>query len=475
MSLNLRIFLAYFFVVGVAISLLLNVLLSELKPSVRQSTEDALVDMSNLLAEIVSEDFTAHQFGNRRFAASMDRFLERSSRARIYSIDKPASLIRVYITDAQGVVRYDSEKTAVGQDYSRWNDVYLTLRGKYGARSTPSDPDDEFSAVMHVAAPILKGDEIVGVLTVAKPNLSVQPFIDIAREKIQSRGVLLVLISLFVAVVLSWWLTSSIRKLVRYSDKIARGERLPVPEISETELAKLAGSIDNMRRQLEGKEYVEKYVHALTHELKSPVSAIKGASEIINADMPAVDLSHFMSNIQYEVDRIDEMINRLLALVTVEKREVLEQIELVDMVEVIGAVMESKQLLLAGKGLELNCNLPSHALTTGDRFLLTQLFDNVLQNAVDFSLANGTITVEISGTERLVLTVRDHGVGIPDFAVNKIFDRFYSLARPVSKKKSSGLGLSFVKQIVELHGGKITVENQRDDGVLVTVILLRST
>jgi len=471
MSLNLRIFLAYFFIVGVAISLLLNVLLSELKPGVRQSTEDALVDMSNLLAEVVTTDFIAGQIGEQNFASSMDRFLKRSYPARISSIDKARSLIRVYITDARGTVIYDSSKVALGQDYSRWNDVYLTLRGKYGARSTQSDPDDEFSTVMHVAAPIRNGEEIVGVLTVAKPNVTVQPFIDIAREKIQTRGVLLVLLSVIVAVALSWWLTSSIRRLVRYSDEIGQGKRLPVPKLRETELAKLADSIDNMKRQLEGKEYVEKYVHALTHELKGPVSAIKGAAEIIGPQMPAQDLTRFMGNIQYEVDRIDEMINRLLALVAVERTETLEQIESVDLVEVIKSVLESKQLLLREKALKSSCTLPAQAVTSGDRFLLTQLVDNILQNAIDFSLEDGVITIEISCDDRLVLTVRDFGIGIPDYAIGKIFDRFYSLARPASQKKSSGLGLCFVKQITDLHDGKITVENQQDAGVLVTVTL----
>jgi two-component system sensor histidine kinase CreC len=324
---------------------------------------------------------------------------------------------------------------------------------------------------MHVAAPIRNEGKIVGVLTVAKPNVTVQPFIDIAREKIQTRGVLLVLISVIVAVALSWWLTSSIRRLVHYADEIGQGKRLPVPKLRETELAKLAASIDNMRRQLEGKEYVEKYVHALTHELKSPVSAIQGAAEIISPQMPAEDLTRFRGNIQYEADRIDEMINRLLALVAVERTETLEHIESVNMVEVVNGVLEGKQLLLQERALKTSSTFPAQAVTSGDRFLLTQLVDNILQNAIDFSLEDGLITIEISCEDRLVLTVRDCGIGIPDYATGKIFDRFYSLARPDSQKKSSGLGLCFVKQIADLHQGNITVENQQDAGVLVTVTL----
>ena len=69
----------------------------------------------------------------------------------------------------------DSSGVAVGQDYSRWNDVYLTLRGEYGARSSRSDPDDANSSVMHVGAPIRDNGKLIGVVTVAKPNSSLQP------------------------------------------------------------------------------------------------------------------------------------------------------------------------------------------------------------------------------------------------------------------------------------------------------------
>jgi len=493
-SLNLRIFIAYFIIVGAAIALLLNVFISELKPGIRQSTEETLVDMSNLLAELVADDFYVSQansskFDHQSFKLGVERFLERSYRAKIYSFDKPDSSLRIYMTDVVGKVVYDSANLAVGEDYSRWNDVYLTLRGKYGARSSLQDPSDQFSSVMHVAAPIKHGHEIIGVLTVAKPNISVQPFIDKARRKINVWGISLVVLSLFVAVALSYWLTRSIRQLVHYSDIIARGESSRVPNLRETELAKLANAIDRMRRQLEGKDYVEQYVHSLTHELKSPVSAIKGASEIINPEMSPDELACFMSNIQYEANRIDEMINRLLALAAIERRDNLQNAEPVDLVELVGQIRETKRSLLLEKQIGFSVILPESAFTFGDQFLLIQLLDNILQNAIDFSFKNSSIelgiTEESSATsnrtiageknttqeERWLLTVRDHGEGIPDYAKSKIFDRFYSLARPITKKKSSGLGLSFVKQIINLHDGNIQIDNQTDGGVLVSIIL----
>ncbi|ECM9761983.1 two-component system sensor histidine kinase CreC, partial [Salmonella enterica subsp. enterica serovar Typhimurium] len=90
--------------------------------------------------------------------------------ANIAGINKVRNEYHVYMTDAQGKVVFDSAGNALGQDYSRWNDVWLTLRGQYGARSTRSDPDDDSSSVMYIAAPVMDNGRIIGVLSVGKPN-----------------------------------------------------------------------------------------------------------------------------------------------------------------------------------------------------------------------------------------------------------------------------------------------------------------
>lgn len=471
MSLTLRIFLAYFLIVVIASILFLNVFMSELKPGIRQSSEDSLVDTANILAELVAPEFTDNPDQLANFASAVERFLHRAYLADIYSIDKKSTAIRIYVTDDKGIVRFDSSNKDIGADYSKWNDVYLTLRGKYGARSTKSDPDDEFSTVMHVAAPIKSGNTIAGVLTVAKPNFSVQPFIDMAYKKIIERGLLLVIVSLAIALTISFILTRSIRKLVQYADNISHGKKVSIPIVHETELANLASSIDYMRSELEGKDYVEKYVFALTHELKSPVSAIRGASEILNPLMSEEDQNKFIGNIQFEAHRIDDMINRLLSLVTVENQKALNEIKKLDLIVVIGQVIQTKESQLAKLGIVVEQNTPQELFVYGDIFLLSQALDNLLQNAIDFSAQHSSINVTAVISEHIKITIEDQGSGIPEYALAKIFDRFYSLARASSGKKSSGLGLCFVKQIAELHGGSIQLENNQGIGVKASLNL----
>ena len=471
MSINLRIFVGYFVIVVIASILLLNLFMSELKPGMRQSSEDSLVDTANLLAELVSPEFIKKPQKLPNFTNAIEHFLKRKYQAEIASINKNSSTIRVYITDHKGTIVYDTLSENIGSDYSQWNDVYLTLRGHYGARSTPSDPNDTLSTVMYVAAPIMSGDNIIGVLTVAKPNFSVQPFIDMAYRKIIERGVLLVLLSLIIALTISFLITRSIRKLVKYADDISHGKKTRIPVVYAGELAGLASSIDNMRRELEGKDYVEKYVHALTHELKSPVSAIKGASEILNSTMSKQDQDKFIGNIQFEANRIDDMVNRLLALVTVEKQQALEQIIKLDLIKVVEQTIQTKTAQITTLNLSVVKTLPEKLTVYGDAFLLSQALDNLLQNAIDFSHPNGCIRIEIVISDQIEIMIQDSGSGIPEYAIDKIFDRFYSLTRPITQKKSSGLGLCFVKQIAELHQGTVGLKNNLKGGVKATFTL----
>jgi two-component system sensor histidine kinase CreC len=102
----------------------------------------------------------------------------------------------------------------------------------------------------------------------------------------------------------------------------------------------------------------------------------------------------------------------------------------------------------------------------GDPFLLHQALSNLLQNAIDFSTARGSIRIAATtGSDRVSIIVEDEGPGIPDFAKERVFERFFSLQRPGTGKKSTGLGLNFVKEVALLHGGEIRLENLPEGGL----------
>lgn len=472
MKISVRIFLGYFLIVGLAAYFLLNTFIAQLRPGVRQSVEEVMVDVANLLAELVEREVAAGSMSDGEFARGMQDFLQRELNANIWDLKKSNPSLRVYIADRKGRLIYDSEGAPPGADYSRWRDVYLTLRGEYGARSTPLDPADELSTVMHVAAPIRRGDEIVGVLTVAKPNSSAQPFIEISEQKMTRISLLLVASSLLIGLFFSWWFTHSIRSLAQYARKVSRGERASLPEIQESELSELGHAMERMRQELEGKGYVENYIHTLTHEMKSPLSAIKGAAELLQEEMPAGEREKFLRNILGEAGRLQDLVSRMLDLALVEKRQSLQDIETADLDGLVDEVVSIKAVEIKTRDLRISIDVPPALKVRGERFLLRQALLNLLDNAIAFSHAGGEIHIKAREQGgNCEITVIDGGPGIPEYARERVFERFYSLPRPDSGRKSTGLGLSFVREAIALHRGSVLLENLPQGGLAARLVL----
>jgi two-component system, OmpR family, sensor histidine kinase CreC len=466
---GLRVLLGYFLIVALAALLVAQVFVQQVKPGVRQAMEDTLVDSANLLAELARDDLLAGRIGEGGFARGVRALRDRDIGAGIWGFDKRRAHYRIYVTDARGIVVFDSEGRDVGADYSRWNDVYLTLRGRYGARSTRSDPDDEASSVMHVAAPIRDdAGRIVGVLTVAKPNLAMAPFIARSQAVVVRWGWVLMGAALLVGLVAAWWLSRQLAGLRRYADAATAGERAVLPRLAG-EFADLGRALETMRARLEGKQYVEQYVHSLTHELKSPLAAIRGAAELLEdpagAGMEPADRARFAASIRAQSERLADMVDKLLALAAVEHRQRLEHPEAVD----VGALLEdaardfAPRLRQAGVTLETAID-PGLPAVRADAFLLRQAIDNLVENALDFSPRGGTIAVAAKASAGAVaIEVADDGPGVPAYALPRVFERFYSLPRPDGGSRSSGLGLCFVAEVAALHGGRARLAN-RDCG-----------
>ena len=184
MRIGLRLLLGFFLVLGLSLFVVLRVLLDEVKPGTRLAMEDSLIDAAYTLAQLATPDMKAGTMADGFFARSLQGLHTARPGANIGGFSKDRIDYRISITDAQGIVRFDTQPEAVGQDHSRWNDVVRTLRGEYGARSSPASPDDVDNTVMHVAAPIRDGDRIIGVLTVSRPNQRLQPYIDRSEQRI---------------------------------------------------------------------------------------------------------------------------------------------------------------------------------------------------------------------------------------------------------------------------------------------------
>ncbi|BBP61973.1 two-component system sensor histidine kinase CreC [Pseudomonas sp. St316] len=460
MSLGIRIFLVYVLFIALTGYFVLGTVIEQIRPGVRQSTEETLVDTANLMAEILRDDFKAGTLNQNRWPQLLKAYGERQPAATIWGLPKNQVSHRIYVTDAKGTVVLDSSGVAVGQDYSRWNDVYLTLRGHYGARSSRSDPDDPASSVMHVGAPIRDNGRIIGAVTVAKPNSSLQPYIDRTERRLLLYGAGLIVLGLVLGALLSWWLSSALRRLTGYAQAVSQGQRVEVPHYRGGEFEQLAGAVEHMRTQLEGKAYVERYVHTLTHELKSPLAAIRGAAELLQSDMPAAQHQRFVSNIGNESVRMQQLIERLLNLAQIEQRQGLEEEVAVPLAALMDELLEARGGWIESRQLRVEQHIAADLVLTGEPFLLRQALGNLLENALDFTPVNGLlrISAERSGN-RIEIRLFNQAAPIPDYALPRLSERFYSLPRPDSGRKSTGLGLNFVEEVVQLHGGAFGIGN----------------
>ena len=472
MKIGLRILLGYFVIVAIAGILLMRVFVQEVKPGVRQAMEDTLADTANVLAELATDDMLAGRIADGQFARRIDALRGRDLGAEIWDLEKRRVSYRVTVTDARGVVVYDSAGIDVGRDNSRWNDVYLTLRGRYGARSTRSDPDDEGSSVMHVAAPIRRGGDIVGVLTVAKPNRAIEPFIQRSEGTVRRWGLVLLGAALTIGLFAAWWLSRQLGGLQRYARAVTAGERATLPT-SAGEFADLGRALETMRDRLEGKQYVERYVHSLTHELKAPLTAIRGAAELLSdAALPAVDRQRFASHVDEQSARMAQTIDKLLALAAVESRQRIEQPEAVDLAALTGSVADAFAVRAERAGVSLAASLDEAIVVEGDAFLLRQAVSNLFDNALAHAPRGSTVTWRLAGEgDCALLEIVDAGPGVPDYAVGRVFERFYSLPRPDGGGRSSGLGLPFVAEVAELHGGRASLRNGEAGGAVASLAL----
>jgi two-component system sensor histidine kinase CreC len=434
--------------------------------------EESMNDSATILSSIVCEQMQSGEFLIRDdLQSGLTKAAARTFSANIYNFVKTNSNLRVLITDHTGIVMFDSLGQDEGIDYSTWRDVRLTLEGKYGARATHEIEGDPNSLTFYVASPLTMNGEILGVLSVGKPVSSVQPFMKRAKNRLIITGIIAVSFILLLQVLISSWVTKPIRTLITYARAVRDGRKTPRPTLSHGDMGNLANAFEEMRSALENRKYVENYVQTLTHEMKSPLAAIRGASELLQEDMPEKQRQRFLENIQTETGRMHELIDRMLDLAGVENRQELHDPEPIDIPQLIQETVDSLQPVIRKKNLQLDQHLEPLKLT-GERFLLRQALGNLFQNAIEFSPADGTIQIcAHEEDDRIIIEINDEGPGIPVYARERIFERFYSLPRPDSGNKSSGLGLNFVREAAALHNGTIELTPRETGGTAATLSL----
>jgi two-component system sensor histidine kinase CreC len=178
-----------------------------------------------------------------------------------------------------------------------------------------------------------------------------------------------------------------------------------------------------------------------------------------------------VANIDQESLRMQQLIERLLHLAQVEQRQGLEEQVEIALRALVESLLDAQMARMENAGIWVENMIDVSALVLGERFLLRQALANVLDNALDFTPTGGLLRFTVETQDKHVaLRVFNQGPAIPDYALGRLSERFYSLPRPGTGRKSTGLGLNFVAEVMQLHSGRLQVENT-DGGVLVCLML----
>lgn len=541
LSIFFRIWLALVAIILIASSLVYDQLFERVEPTSKQVIEDTLVDTGKLLSATFLQPLQSGQLQNERYQAQLDKAFAKtadnpvspeSSLAKLNGTfdgkfndkatlktlstwfnQKTHSSFRVYVTDSKGKVIYDSlpndNGNAEGQDYSQWNDVYLTLQGKYGARSSRNNQADSDTTVMYVAQPITNAQgKLIGVVSVGKPVATILPYINVARQRMLTTSISIMVLSILFAGLVAWWLQQSIAMVTRYTRSLATDTAKPSFYLGK-ELNELTDTIEDMKHKLENKSYVTDYVHTLTHELKSPLTAIKASGELLaDVDLDAEDRQLLSQTIGEQSEKLQSLIDRLLLLAKVEQPNFRLDTQPINAGELILSLVGNQLPRMQKRELSTSFTLNGKACTTtqliekidpvlADEFWLSQAVENLISNAIffadkqidiDFAVAPTTGTLAKHQTtanakpKNLTIKISNDGASIPEYALDKVFDRYFSLShqansqsnknRKDSNHKGNGLGLTLAKQVLEHHNGQISISNNPNGaGVTVTLVL----
>ena len=465
MSIFVRLFLVYGLALTLGGVLLLRDVQQQIRPGMKDVLEDTLADNAQAFAALLAPALENGSIRTPAWQPQLRARLARPQDIHIHQHHKTANRQQLIITDAAGIVLFHSDAAETGKDYSRWNDILRTLRGQYGARSTDS--------TMYTAAAIRASDgRLLGVVSLGKPSTDLAPYQRRTEHDLRHSGLLYLGATLALIALLTLWIRRSIDRVRRYAT--AHAPIPPAPRFHlASELNRLTAAIGKMRRELEDRAYVTRYIETLTHELKSPLTAISASAELLQDDLPAADRARFAKNIGQQSARLHRLVQRLLQLSRIEKEPVHKQP--LDLAALWHKQQREQQPRLAQKALTLRL-IHNGAATTAvtsiplnaDPFWLEQALTNLLDNAIREAPQGSTITLAVSQTRhstRLAL----HNLTrepVPDYALPRLFERYYTLNR----KENSGLGLTLVAQIAEQHGGSVQAEN-RDGGLQITLEL----
>ena len=261
-------------------------------------------------------------------------------------------------------------------------------------------------------------------------------------------------------------------QLIRPIDTMAEhlDDRMAVPAYRELE--PFADKIRSQHEKiLEAAKSRQDFTANISHELKTPLTAISGYAELIeNRMIDGAHAVHIAQQIRHNSDRLLSLINDIIRLSELDHQEIPRKFEPVNLYKLAEDTCKALRISAQQENITLTC-IGTDTMQNGDRELLKELLENLIQNSIRYNRAGGWVRVRVSSeSQHAVLTVSDNGIGIPGEQQERVFERFYRVDKSRSRATGgTGLGLAIVKHIAELHGAEILLESEPGKGTSITV------
>lgn len=418
-----------------------------------QSTEQGMIDTALIVAEALESD------------PALAPGLGAADTIRQRVFNDPSADLRIVIGNETGIVVFDSAgEFPAGLDRARESDVRKALQGKYGAR-WQRDPARDL-VTLYSTIPYYRGPALTGTITIIKPTSEVKRSVVRSMKDLAIPALLAFLAALTASYLLSTYLTGVITDLARRADRIAAGESgVQLETWTQSELGDLARAVEKMRRKLEGKAYVEEMVTTFSHELKTPLAAMRGAAEIAAESPDPAVREKFLGNIRAEIDRLSQIVTNFLALSRIETGPLEKSSASLPQVAAgIAAIYAERAATLGLRFQTEIADAPTLLAVPADQ--LRRAIETLLDNAFQFTPRGKTVTLS---THANTLTVRDEGVGIEPGLQARIFDRFVTTVNPLTQRRGTGLGLAIAKSITLRHHGTIDLRSTLGEGSTFTL------
>lgn len=243
---------------------------------------------------------------------------------------------------------------------------------------------------------------------------------------------------------------------------------------SDDEIKELVDAFNNMIKRLNTEvEQIEQFNSDVSHELKTPLTVIKGEIEItLNKIRKSDYYIRSLNTIDKEAEQIQLIIDNLLMLTKYTKTNIQQTFETISLDSLLLDTIKHYNMQLKEKNIKLHLEKFESVELEVNQQLISIIFSNLIDNAIKYSPNDKNIYISLYKTDKIIFTVRDEGIGIDKEQLSKVMNRFYRVDESRNKKiKGFGLGLSLVKNSVELHNATINIDSVKDEGTIVKVIL----